>query len=326
MICLMVIEYSSWIISILGLFGNLIAFCTFGKIGSQNASTTLLRFLTVVDSSLLLLILLAAVLPMLSHHDTFSSIFFMYCIMPTLYSIARTSTIWTPVLIGLQRYIVVRKPLLASTVCTVGNARKQFVCVLVFSVIVNFPQFFSRKIDEVTFEYGDGTVAYRVNETPLAESRWYNTGYDKVFRIGLINYAIPVVLLAFITVKLLQSLRSYRQRRISLTGDHSRGQEDRGVDRMVIVVVVVFIICHTGYPVGAILDGQTFAVDTHSGLFCILLTALMVFTLINSSANCLIYITFNRQFRQILCPCRRGAFNTADGKRESRASIQTDLV
>ena len=146
MICLMVIGYSTWIISILGLIGNIIAFCTFGKMGNQNASITLLRFLAVVDSSLLLLILLAAVLPMLSLQDTFSSIFFMFCIMPTLYSIARTSTMWTPVLIGLQRYIVVCKPLLASTVCTVDNARKQFVCVLVFSVIVNFPQFFSRKI------------------------------------------------------------------------------------------------------------------------------------------------------------------------------------
>ena len=326
MICLMVITLSSCIISVLGLIGNIIAFRTFGKMESQNASTTLLRFLAVVDSSLLLLVLLSAVLSMFYQHDRYFSYVSMHCILPALYAIARTSTIWTPVLIGLQRYIAVCKPLLASSMCTVGNARKQFVCVLVFSVIVNVPQFFTRKIDGVISEDGDSNVTYVVNETPLAKSPWYNTGYDKVIRIGLVNYAIPVVSLAFITVNLLQSLRSYRQRRISMTGGHSRGQEDRGVDRMIIVVVVVFIICHTGYPIGTILDGQTYAPDTHEGLFCIMFSALLIFTLLNSSVNCLIYIAFNRQFRQILCPCGRGVCYTADGNRDSRAFTQTDLV
>ena len=249
----------------------------------------------------------------------------MRCILPALYSIARTSTIWTPVLIGLQRYIVVFKPMLASTVCTVGNARKQFVCVLVFSVIVNVPLFFTRQIDGVISEDGDSNITYVVNETPLAKSPWYNTGYDKVIRIGLVNYAIPLVSLAFITIKLLQSLRSYRQRRVSMTGGHSRGQEDRGVDRMIIVVVVVFIICHTVYPIGSILDGHNYAPDTHEGLFCIMFSALP-FSLLNSSVNCLIYIAFNRQFRQILCPYERGVCCTADGNRDSRAFTQTDLV
>ena len=221
-------------------------------------------------------------------------------------------------LIGLQRYIVVCKPLLASTVCTVGNARKQFVCVLVFSVIVNAPQFFTRKIDGVISEDGDSNVTYVVNKTPLTKSPWYKIGYDRVIRIGLVNYAIPVVLLAFITVKHLQSLRSYRHRRISMTGGHSRGQEDRRVDRMVIVVVVVFIISHTGYPVGAILGGQNYIPDTHGSLLCIMFLVLP-FSLLNSSVNCLIYIAFNRQFRQILCPYGRGVCCTADGNRDSRA-------
>ena len=176
-----------------------------------------------MDYSLLLLELLPAVLIRLFHDKLFLNISIRW-ILPTLYSIARTSTIWTPVLIGLQRYIVVCKPLLAPSVCTVAKARRQFVCVLLFSVIVNIPQFFTRQIDKVTVGYGKSNITYVVNDTPLAESPWYNTGYDKVFRIGLINYAIPVVSLAFITVKFLQSLRSYRQRRISMTGGHSRGQ------------------------------------------------------------------------------------------------------
>ena len=167
-----------------------------------------------------------------------------------------------------------------------AKARRQFVCVLVFSVIVNIPQFFTRQIDKVTVEYGNSNITYVVNDTPLAESPWYNTGYDKVFPIGMINYAIPVVSLAFITIKLLQSLRSYTHRRISITGSHSQGQEDRGVDRMIIVVAVVLIICHTGYPVGTFIDGQTSARGTHGGLFCILLTALSIFTLLNSSVDC----------------------------------------
>ena len=73
---------------------------------------------------------------------------------------------------------------------------------------------------------------------------------------------------------------------------------------MITVVVVVFIIYHTGYPIGTIIDSQTSAHGTHGGLFCIWLTDLSIFTLLNSSVNCLIYITFNRRFRHILCPCK----------------------
>ena len=55
---------------------------------------------------------------------------------------ARTAAIWTPLLVGIHRYIVVCKPLLAATVCTVSNARKHFVGVVVISVIFNLPAYY----------------------------------------------------------------------------------------------------------------------------------------------------------------------------------------
>ena len=307
---LTVIGVSTWIICIIGLIGNVIAFCTFGKMSSQNSSTILLRFLAFVDSCLLFLILLEAFETtfLATYLSTWWSYVTGHCILPTLFSMTRTATIWTPVLVGLHRYIAVCKPLSASRMCTMRNARVQFVCVLAFSVIVNFPQFFSFKIVEITTNQTDANSFYIVDMTTMARSPWFHTGYFTVTLICLINYVVPVVLLVFITMALLQSLHLYRQQRTVMREGQSeiRGQDERKVDVMVIVVLIVFIMCHTGYPVAAIvLMNPT---NSLQGLATMLYASFTVLTTFSSSVNCFIYITFNRKFRQILCHCTNPTF------------------
>ena len=282
---------------ILGLIGNTIAFCTFGKMDSQNASTTLLRSLAIVDSSLLLVVIVSGFLSAL-HHDTWLLAVTVKCILWTSFFIARTCTIWTPVLVGLQRYVVVCKPLLVSRVCTVRNARVQFFCVCAFSVIVNFPQFFEHDIQELHSNHTDINLTFVTVQRTMSQSLWYKTIYKEVLLVWLINYIIPVSSLVYITVKLLQSLRFSRQRRIAMTQGQgqSASHDNRRVNMMVIVVIIVFVICHSVFPVIVILGSRFIFYEACLGV-------LMILPLLNSSVNCLIYIIFNRKFRQILCPC-----------------------
>ena len=316
--CQMVFVLFGWMISFLGILGNVIAFCTLGKMDQRNASTTLLRSLAVVDLTFLVTELLIPVGYLVASRA-------LIIVLALAYQTALTVTIWTPLLVGIHRYIVVCKPLMAATVCTVSNARKHIVVVLVISVIVNLPLYYECEmwIGTLNATAFNGSMSNyrgekRVNTSNVTAfddsvtfyqrklSLWYETGYKKVFLMGLINYAIPVLSLLFITARLLQTLRSARQSRKVMAGgqSHGQGHDNRTVDVMVIVVLVVFMICNIFQPLAIYLAESTTSLGNERIVIsCMHFAFAFLPPKINSSANCLIYITFNRTFRQTLGPC-----------------------
>ena len=262
---------SSCCICTVGIIGNTIAFCTFGKMHTQNASTVLIRALAFVDSCLLLT---TAMLIIRAYVNIDIYIVIAWC----LAQIFRTASIWTPVLVGVHRYIVVCKPLAAASICTASKARWHFGGVLAFSLIVNIPVYIGHLMG-------------------ISDSPWLKIVYDLVFLNAFIMHIIPVVSLLFVTTRLVQLLHFSRQRRRELSEGQRQGQLDRAVHLMVIVVLIVFILCHT------------------SIMMCTLSTSFWLFTpvetmgficdiifLLNSSVNCIIYIVFNLKFRPTLWP------------------------
>ena len=299
MYCMETLAIFGSLVSLLGIIGNIIAFCTLGKMGRQNASTTLLRYLAIVDSTLLVRDWIIG-----GVYSFTSNAVVIGILVAFFHATVHTATIWTPVLVGIHRYIVVCKPLLATSLCTVSNARKHFVVVVAISVIVNFPKYFEHSITARTLNITtvNGSLAILQRDA----SPWYTIGYNKVFRMGLMNYAIPVLSLLFITVSVLRTLRSSRQRRSIVTGAQVRGQAhgDRTVDVMVIVVLVVFMICHIFHPVVIHFgDSLRKMKDGRIIVSCMISALVFLPTKINSAINCLIYIAFNKTFRQTLCPC-----------------------
>ena len=238
----------------------------------------------------------------------------VYIIVP-LNAIFRTATIWTPVLVGIHRYIVVCKPLQAARICTVGNARRHFVCVLLLSFALNFPEFLRFHVIGVAVNATGHNVTYTATRTHMGSSPWFKIGYDKVCRTAIINYAIPVVWLVFVTVRLLQSLHSSRRRRMELSEGQRQGQTDRRAEWMVVVVLIVFLICHTSLPMSETL-GYLNVVKRGSsvcdGFYFIMFKICYLMIYFNSSVNCIIYLTFNRNFRLMLCPGRRSVTNQPD--------------
>ena len=147
---MLIIDPTMMTICIVGSIANLIAFCTFGRMGVKNSSTTLLRALAFVDSWFLLTYFCQHVASLISFiininapryiHSNLNTV--LRYVLDKVFPFARTATIWTPILLGIHRYIVVCKPFSAARMCTVANARKHFVCVHAFSLIINFPGLF----------------------------------------------------------------------------------------------------------------------------------------------------------------------------------------
>ena len=289
--CFDINAWAATSVSIFGLIGNIIAFYTFGKFRNQNAATYLFRTLAVVDSFLLIMTCLNPIFRRL-RDDSLRSL--VYCFfMEPVFGIAHTATIWTILLVGVHLYIIVCKPLKATTVCTVSNARRHILGVLLLSLSVNFPLFFECEIQEVT--------------SGMKESSWYYTIYRVVFYDVIVKYVIPVGSLIFITVRLLQSLRSSRQRRIELSEGQRRGQTNGRTEWMVIVVLIMFLLCQTALPVRFVLarfanrrgPGDNFCKSARFIMFSFSNNMI----LLNSSINIIIYIGFNRNFRKTLCRC-----------------------
>ena len=139
----------------------------------------------------------------------------------------------------------------------------------------------------------------------ITKSPWFRIGYNTVFRVCLINYVFPVVLLVITTLIILQSLRAYRKRRLNITKvqDRNQGREDRKLNVMVIVIVLVFLMCHAGYPVTRFIKDT--GINSHQGIPCPIVVFHTFSALFNPSINCLIYITLNRSFRTTLCDMMR---------------------
>ena len=279
----------------LGLIGNGVAFCTFGKMCNQNASTFLFRALAIVDSFLLIMRLLGILLKQFLPESGWYQVT-LTDVMNPLFEIVLTATIWTIVLVGVHRYIVVCKPLMAARLCTVGKTKRLISGILLFSVTVNFPSFF-------VYVYDNDTDTWVT--TNMAKSLWFQLAYDTVFHRVIVNYVIPVGSLIFITVRLWQSLRSSRQRRMELLEGQGQGQRDNRLECMVIVVLIVFLVCRTGLPLAFVLhwSGVNLGYSCHLSVAFISYTIIMTLIVLNSSVNVIIYIVFYRNFRRILCPC-----------------------
>ena len=136
----------------------------------------------------------------------------------------------------------------------------------------------------------------------MGRSAWYDIGYQVVFHHIIMSYAVPVGSLIFITVRMLQSLRSSRQRCMELSESQRQNPTNYRTEWMVIVILITFLLCHTGFAVHIVL--QSFDIlRGHGNPFC-KSTWFILYTLginMNSSINIFIYLGFNRNFRNTLC-------------------------
>ena len=312
MYCLDIHIWVTITICIFGVIGNGIAFCTLGKMCYQNASTYLLRALALVDSLYLTIHCIHCYAFYFSDTlliNTFWRKFAAFFLLSPLCRIAHTAAIWTILLVGVHRYIVVCTPLRASRLCTVGNTRKHFLCVLLLSLIINFPQFFEYRIEKVISNHTDPRVTYDVEWSNVGISAWYQIGYHTVFRSVIINYVIPVGSLIFITVRLCQSLRSSRQRNVELSEGQRRNQTSSRTKWMVIVVLIVFLLCHTGQVTHIVHSYFTISsgrvINICKSAWFVLYSLGRSMLLLNSSINVIIYLGFNQNFRKTLCLCVR---------------------
>ena len=282
----------------LGMTGNCIAFYIFKKIGHRNSNTLLLQALASMDSFLLLFIILCYSMNICSMDSCNTGYYFVYStiFIRPLVKAAHTATVWTSVLLGINRYIVVCRPLMAATQCTVDNARKQIAIVWLISLIYACPQFFEAEV--INESSRDNTTVVSIATRPWARHYHYQVIYIDISSLVL-AFIVPLVLQLMLSIRLSAALYTATRAHREMSGNMS--DVDKQVTRLVLGVLIVFLICHTPVAINNLLWMVQGGILVCCGdyLFYYQQIALM-FMVLNSALNCFIYIVLNATFRRTL--------------------------
>ena len=272
-----------------GLIGNAIAFRTLGKLMRQNVTTFTLRALAVADICVLLCYVVYFCSWHAGHWPPVIAKLRPYALIymsPVLY-ISTLVNVWTTVVIGLNRYIALCRPLHATRLCTPSRARKYMICIVLIAVAYVLPTFFDFKIRKAA----DGSTNI---EVVLPNNRCYyyiyTIGCNAMFR-----YLIPFVMLLFFCVRIVTALRASRRQQLDRIG---RQQVDTKITSMLLVLLGVFLVCHVSIWIWNFLHIFSSIPFIYMAFGVPVIDVLYI---LNSSVNCLIYLIYIKQFRRLLC-------------------------
>lgn len=281
-------------ISLLGLVGNMLTIIVLTRRTMRSSTNCYLTALAIWDSIVLVGTLLLMSLP--SIWPLFRDFIFAYIIayMYPLALIAQTATIWLTVSFTVERFIAVRYPLKAASMCTINRARIVIVIVSVYSILFNICRWFEYNID-YKYDASENLIQIASNATDLGSNEMYLRIYFFYFYLPFMC-VIPMVALLVINTFLIYAVKKSRLQRKDMNVRQSR---ENNVTIMLVSVVIVFIFCQ----VPALIYNMAYAFNRESILMHFswqILSILRNFLVnVNSSVNFILYCAFGQKFRKI---------------------------
>ncbi|CAB3396684.1 unnamed protein product [Caenorhabditis bovis] len=171
---------------------------------------------------------------------------------------AKTASLYIMVLITIERWIAVCRPLQVllkklqkktmtsgntiniffwvHILCTFHNSVKAVIAIIIFSVVLNLPKFFEYDVghSERNGYYLQPGRLYPDNHW------WYFMVYFIIISV-LFDYLLPFVIMFIANHKVIDELRKTRKERSLLT---TTQQKDQNTTVMLLVVTILFAFCH----------------------------------------------------------------------------------
>ncbi|XP_074663037.1 FMRFamide receptor-like [Tubulanus polymorphus] len=288
----------------IGFVGNLLSFIVLWKDRSQSTTNFLLQALAIADTLLLIdcimVMTLRSIYPYLGILKSYYQS--MPYMMPYLWPfamMAQTITNWLVILVTIERYIVVCKPLRAMRWCTKQKAKRGVTLVFILAIIYSIPRFFEFKVIVFTNICANNQTYALREDTSLRINPIFNISYRIILYFLLIAVG-PVVILVILNFKLIRALHKAQRERIILTRSRStKGQQSQAGNTTVIVAVVTqFIICQMPALVHQVLEWSHLPINHTAQSYSVAVSNMLV--AFNSSTNFFIYCLFGRKFRSIL--------------------------
>ena len=295
------------VIIVVGIIGNSMTFVVFWKGNFKSSTSFLFMSLSLIDSALLLISFpLTTVTAFVNYTgwlqglSTISPYLTVYCY--PLAKTAKMSTAWMTVLVAVNRYIFVCLPLKASEWCTLSKVKIQLAVVLTLAIVCNIPRFVQYRVKHDATNNGTSYAYFEFEE-------WihFYMVYDAMWCFVLWT-GVPLFVLTLLTIRLINAMKDHR--RVKLAMNTARQQQDSNVTFALIIVVIVFIICHVPTLVLRIVYYLVpFEVLKLNDVWIFTYDIATMLVILNSAVNFFIYILANKRFRDVLTDtiCRRHA-------------------
>ncbi|CAH1776608.1 unnamed protein product [Owenia fusiformis] len=283
------------IVAGLGLIGNLLSFLVLSKEKVSNTRIFLLKTLTITDSTFLLLTIPFSVN---GRHQIGDITFnvdisdFIYLLLPSL-SAASTLTTWMVVLVTIDRYMHITKPIRVKTLLTVKRMKWTVGCLVVGACLYNVPRYFE-------WHHGDGTCLLSCNPS-------YNLIYNVILNATL-RYFGPVFIVSILNVRLVKAIQNSQSKLKQMT---CKEIEERNHGITMIAIVSVFMIC----SISSLVTEVTNMLSMYNIISLPIFKQIMMdtvsnfFLVCNSSFNFVIYFMIGKSFRKKLKQLFKGKNN-----------------
>lgn len=284
---------------VVGMIGNTMTVLVFRKASNRTSTMYLISNLAIVDG-LVTLIFSPAILPATFH--SLGNIYITY-VSNLAFTLNQISIFFIALLVW-QRYISMCKPHSAQKWTKISTLRIMAISAVALSIVAYFPGFFKFTLTKLP------NGEYKAISTPLGSNMLFYYLHTVVV-INLISYLLPMIVIAFATIRLMQSLR---QQSTSMSSQQAKRQ----LTLSVVVIVMLFTFLQVFRPIRYILiwvyHPYTEAVGCQGPLMHYGQITPFA-TILNSSVNFIIYVLCAKGFRKKVFDiiCRSSSVEPAPG-------------
>ncbi|XP_041376858.1 FMRFamide receptor-like [Gigantopelta aegis] len=276
------------VVAVLGFIGNALAIVVLQRKRMWCSTAYFLVILAVFDNVILLVAMVKCFAALSSRRSVAVRDLQTVMFYPVNY-VAQSGTIFMTLIVTLERYVAVTKPLKSRIIFSLTSAKKISLAVLIYCLVYNIPHYVAIDLESRPW---NSTTHYPYSE--FGASLGYKAVYCVYLQLVFV-YMLPWLLMVVFNLLLLHSVRKIKLVR---TNCHSKSVSDNG-RRLTLPVIAVTTVFFLAYPLPAFEDTickRTCEADTR-----IVLELLSeIARVLNSAANFIFYCVLGRRFRRTL--------------------------
>lgn len=283
-------------VAILGFIGNTLAIIVLQRKRMWCSTAYFLILLAIYDNIILIVAIWQSVSDLQSNSDTSIVIHkITYVLFIPVSYIAQTGTIFMTLMVTIERYVAVTKPLKARIIFSLSSAKKISLGIFLWCLIYNIPHY-------VALDLSYTTATSKVHLSEFGKQYIYTKVYSIYIQL-LAMYVLPWLAMTVFNILLLRCVKKITMIRHNC---HSKSAADDG-RRLTLPVIAVTTVFFLAYPFPAfedtfckLFDPSKVGLDGTCGAKMKILFELIsdIAKVLNSAANFIFYCLLGRKFRR----------------------------
>ena len=308
-------------LGILGIIGNIVIFCGLRSDKKSTSTTFLLKTLAMTDIFFLMTSAAFYLNDLIRVYDIGGDVDSLYhrkihpyadVLVYPLRKTAHALTVWVVCLVGIHRFIVICYPLRAKQWCRTKIFKGFVAFAGVLSTLFCIEGWIDYKLVPIRYH----SLPMQNKTFTLIRPRFENSMmmawvFDSIiYQIAV--FALPFILLLFITIRLIVEMRKNKRKRAAMTVSANNNQE-KSITRAIVLVLIVFTLCQATLGVNTFLlvcrfyKEQCFNTQLMRIATDLLYPTQEMFLVLDSSINFVIYVLVSKRYRQLMlgkfCKC-----------------------